>query len=166
MTEPIHDDDGLALRVRGVSKAFDAPVLDDLDLDVPVGSLVALLGPSGCGKTTLLRLVAGFECADAGTVEVGGRLVEGRDASGRGRHVAPERRRVGIVPQEGALFPHLSVHDNVAFGLPRAARRGTSPTKNMRLESPYQPSRISVTSMLRMSPSRNCLSFGMPWHTT
>ena len=109
----------LALRVRGVVKAYEAPVLTGLDLDVEVGSLVALLGPSGCGKTTLLRIVAGFERAEAGTVEVGGRLVEGP-----GRAVAPERRRVGIVPQEGALFPHLSVHDNVAFGLPRGERKG------------------------------------------
>jgi iron(III) transport system ATP-binding protein len=110
---------GLALRVRGVAKRFDRdPVLSGLDLDVACGDLVALLGSSGCGKTTLLRIVAGFERADTGTVEVGGRPVEGP-----GRHLPPERRRVGIVPQEGALFPHLSVHDNVAFGLPRSQRR-------------------------------------------
>ncbi len=117
-----------ALEVRGLSKAFDSPVLSGLDLDVPTGSLVALLGPSGCGKTTLLRLVAGFERADAGTVVVGGQLVEGP-----GRHLPPERRRVGIVPQEGALFPHLSVHDNVAFGLARAERRGTRPDEVLEL---------------------------------
>ena len=117
-----------ALRVRGLTKAFEGPVLDGLDLDVETGSLVALLGPSGCGKTTLLRLVAGFERADAGTIEVGGQLV-----AGPGRHVAPEHRRVGIVPQEGALFPHLSVHDNGAFGLPRAARRGTRPEQVLEL---------------------------------
>jgi iron(III) transport system ATP-binding protein len=110
---------GLALRVRAVEKSFDSPVLCGLDLEVQGGQLVSLLGPSGCGKTTLLRVVAGFERADAGTVEVGGRRVEGQ-----GRHLPPERRRVGIVPQEGALFPHLTVHDNVAFGLPRAERRG------------------------------------------
>ncbi len=122
-----------ALEVRGLAKSFDAPVLAGLDLDVPTGALVALLGPSGCGKTTLLRLVAGFERADAGTIVVGGALVEGRDADGRARHLAPERRRVGIVPQEGALFPHLSVHDNVAFGLPRAQRKGTRPEEVLEL---------------------------------
>ena len=121
-------DGDLALRVRGVHKAFDSPVLAGLDLDVPTGTLVALLGPSGCGKTTLLRLVAGFERADRGTIEVGGRLVEAG-----GTHLPPERRRVGIVPQEGALFPHLSVHRNVAFGLPRAARRGTRPDEVLEL---------------------------------
>ena len=123
----------LALRVRGLSKAFGAPVLSGLDLDVPTGSLVALLGPSGCGKTTLLRLVAGFERADAGTIEVGGRLVECAAPGGRPRHLAPERRRVGVVPQEGALFPHLSVHDNVAFGLARGERRGTRPDEVLEL---------------------------------
>ena len=118
----------LALRVRGVTKSYDAPVLTGLDLDVEVGSLVALLGPSGCGKTTLLRVVAGFERAASGTVEVGGQVVEGP-----GRTVPPERRRVGIVPQEGALFPHLSVHDNVGFGLPRAERRGSRPDEVLEL---------------------------------
>jgi iron(III) transport system ATP-binding protein len=117
-----------ALRVRGVAKAFDAPVLTRLDLEVAPGTLVALLGPSGCGKTTLLRVVAGFERPEAGTVEVGGRLVEGPGTS-----LPPERRRVGIVPQEGALFPHLSVHDNVAFGLPRAERRGPRPEEVLEL---------------------------------
>ncbi|WP_104431989.1 ATP-binding cassette domain-containing protein [Kineococcus xinjiangensis] len=116
------------MRVRGVVKSFDAPVLTGLDLDVATGSLVALLGPSGCGKTTLLRVVAGFEHAEAGTVEVGGRLVEGE-----GRPVPAERRRVGVVPQEGALFPHLSVHDNVAFGLPRAERAGHRPAELLEL---------------------------------
>ncbi len=87
---------------------------------MPHGSFVTLLGPSGCGKTTLLRVVAGFERADAGTVEIAG-----LPAAGPGLHLPPERRGVGVVPQEGALFPHLSVHDNVAFGLSRTDRPGT-----------------------------------------
>jgi len=118
----------LALSVRGVAKAFDAPVLVDVDLDVPEGSMVAVLGPSGCGKTTLLRVVAGFERADSGTVEIGGRRV-----AGPGLHLPPERRQVGVVPQEGALFPHLSVRDNVAFGLPRGGRAGRRPDELLEL---------------------------------
>jgi iron(III) transport system ATP-binding protein len=111
------------LQISGVSKAYGsgATVLDGLDLTVPGGSFTALLGPSGCGKTTLLRIIAGFLRADAGTVTVGGRTL-----TGPGTHVPPESRRIGIVPQEGALFPHLSVARNVAFGLSgtdRAARR-------------------------------------------
>ncbi|MFI0486596.1 ABC transporter ATP-binding protein [Actinomadura sp. 9N215] len=94
-------------------------VLDGLSLDVPSGSLAAVLGPSGCGKTTLLRVIAGFLRADAGTVTVGGRTLTAPET-----HVPPERRRIGIVPQEGALFPHLSVARNVAFGVTdRSGRR-------------------------------------------
>ena len=121
-----------SLRVRGLVKSFEQPVLRGLDLDVEPGTLTALLGPSGCGKTTLLRLVAGFDRADAGTVEVDGRLVEAH-VDGSSLHVPPERRRVGVVPQEGALFPHLSVRDNVAFGLPRPARSGTRPDEVLEL---------------------------------
>ncbi|WP_137991400.1 ABC transporter ATP-binding protein [Streptomyces vilmorinianum] len=103
------------LQISGVTKAYGsdgAAVLNGLDLTVPGGSFAALLGPSGCGKTTLLRIIAGFLRADAGTVTVGGRTL-----TGPGVHVPPESRRIGIVPQEGALFPHLSVARNVAFGL-------------------------------------------------
>ncbi|MFC7218283.1 ABC transporter ATP-binding protein [Streptomyces polyrhachis] len=114
------------LEIRGLAKSYGqrgagAPVLDGLDLSVPAGALTALLGPSGCGKTTLLRVIAGFLPADAGTVTVGGRVL-----TGPGVHLPPERRQVGIVPQEGALFPHLSVARNVAFGLtgPGAPGRG------------------------------------------
>ncbi|MGW5849652.1 ABC transporter ATP-binding protein [Streptomyces sp. NPDC055254] len=111
------------LQITGLTKAYGtgAAVLDGLDLTVPAGALVAVLGPSGCGKTTLLRIIAGFLRADAGTVTIGDRTL-----SGPGTHLAPERRRIGIVPQEGALFPHLGVARNVAFGLTgpdRGARR-------------------------------------------
>ena len=111
--------DGADLQVTGVVKQFGTmTVLDGLDLTVPTGSLVAVLGSSGSGKTTLLRVIAGFEHVDAGSVSIAGQLVS--DA----RHsVPPERRRIGIVPQEGALFPHLSVAANVGFGLPRSSRR-------------------------------------------
>jgi iron(III) transport system ATP-binding protein len=90
------------------------PVLSDLSLDVASGEVVAVLGASGSGKTTLLRVLAGFLRPAAGEVRFGDRVVSGPSA-----WVPPERRRVGIVPQEGALFPHLDVAGNVAFGLPR-----------------------------------------------
>ncbi|SPF03317.1 ABC transporter ATP-binding protein [Streptomyces sp. MA5143a] len=114
---PAQSDDphGNALHVEGLTKSYTAghdPVLRALRLTVPAGALAAVLGPSGGGKTTLLRIVAGFLRADAGTVRLGGRTL-----AGPGVHVPPERRRIGIVPQEGALFPHLSVARNVAFGL-------------------------------------------------
>src|ERR1700749_2947748 len=103
--------------VTGLHKAFGThQVLTGLDLEVPTGSLTAILGPSGSGKTTLLRLLAGFELADAGTISIGGVLVDGP-----GVHLPPDRRRIGYVPQEGSLFPHLTVAGNVGFGLP--ARR-------------------------------------------
>jgi iron(III) transport system ATP-binding protein len=94
-------------------------VLTGLELDVPAGAFTAILGPSGSGKTTLLRLLAGFEQADAGTITIGERVVDGP-----GCYVPPERRKIGYVPQEGALFPHLTVAKNVAFGLPSRERRG------------------------------------------
>ena len=90
------------------------PVLVDTSLHVDEGSLACVLGPSGCGKTTLLRVIAGFEPAQSGTVRIGDQVVD----DGRQRLPA-ERRRVGYVPQEGAMFPHLSVADNVGFALPR-----------------------------------------------
>jgi iron(III) transport system ATP-binding protein len=108
------------LTVQGLHKAYGShPVLTGLDLTVPAGSLTAILGPSGSGKTTLLRLLAGFDQADAGTVRIGGTIVDGP-----GEHVPPERRRIGYVPQEGSLFPHLTVAANVGFGLPVRERRG------------------------------------------
>jgi iron(III) transport system ATP-binding protein len=111
------------LTVQGLHKAFGAHpahiVLAGLDLTVPAGSLTAILGPSGSGKTTLLRVLAGFEQADAGTVQIGPWIVDGP-----GKHVPPEKRRIGYVPQEGSLFPHLTVAANVGFGLPPKARRG------------------------------------------
>jgi iron(III) transport system ATP-binding protein len=107
------------LSIDGLAKAFAGrPVLRDLSLQVAAGELVAILGASGSGKTTLLRLLGGFERADAGCIRVGDRVV-----AAPGRHLAPERRRIGYVTQDGALFPHLSVAANIAFGLTRTQRR-------------------------------------------
>ncbi|WP_104191391.1 ABC transporter ATP-binding protein [Cryobacterium sp. Y82] len=92
----------------------DTHVLDDVSLRIPRGSLVAVLGPSGCGKTTLLRAVAGLLPVASGTIRVGGRLV-----TGPGVQRAPEKRGMGWVPQDASLFPHLSVGENIGFGLPR-----------------------------------------------
>jgi iron(III) transport system ATP-binding protein len=103
------------LTVTGLTKKYGrTTALSGVDLTVRSGSLTAVLGPSGCGKTTLLRCMAGFESCDSGDIVIAGRSVTTQP---------PHRRRVGIVPQEGALFPHLSVFDNVAYGLDRAARR-------------------------------------------
>ena len=103
-----------ALVLNGVGHHFgDRVVLHDVSLTVPSGSITAVIGPSGEGKTTLLRIISGFETPHVGTVTIGGRLV-----TAAGRIVVPaEDRGVSLVPQEGSLFPHLSVAGNVAFGL-------------------------------------------------
>ncbi|MGD9796691.1 MAG: ABC transporter ATP-binding protein [Acidimicrobiia bacterium] len=107
-----------AIAAVGIRKVFGATVaVDDATVTVEKGQLVALLGPSGSGKTTLLRIVAGVEVPDGGTVTINGRTV-----CGPGTWVEPEQRRVGMVFQDGALFPHLTVRANVAFGQPRAGR--------------------------------------------
>jgi iron(III) transport system ATP-binding protein len=104
-----------ALAARGLRRAYGPTVaVDGVDLDVQRGEILTLLGPSGCGKTTILRLIAGLEVPDAGTIEIAGRRVAGPGAA-----VPPERRRVGMVFQDYALFPHLTVSENVAYGLRR-----------------------------------------------
>jgi iron(III) transport system ATP-binding protein len=111
-----------ALACAGLVKRFgDTVAVDGVDLEVARGSLTALLGPSGCGKTTVLRMIAGLLDPDAGTIDVHGHRVTGPDVA-----IAPERRNIGMVFQDYALFPHLSVARNVAYGLrslPRKERR-------------------------------------------
>jgi iron(III) transport system ATP-binding protein len=109
-----------SLLITELWKGYAAqPVLKGVDLDVPAGSLTAVLGLSGCGKTTLLRVIAGFERAQSGRVALGARTLDDGHT-----YVPPERRGIGYVPQEGALFPHLTVRGNVGFGLTREERRG------------------------------------------
>jgi iron(III) transport system ATP-binding protein len=109
-----------AIEASGLSKSFGSlRAVDGAGLRVEHGSLVALLGPSGSGKTTLLRMIAGFERPDAGSVSIGGRVV-----AGPADWVEPERRRIGMVFQQGALFPHLTVAGNVGFGAARDERVG------------------------------------------
>ncbi|SIQ78526.1 MULTISPECIES: ABC transporter ATP-binding protein [Acidiphilium] len=99
--------------IAAISKTFGGTlVLDRASLSVASGMLLAILGASGSGKTTLLRLIAGFERADAGSI-----TIDGVEVTGHCVHVPPERRRIGYLAQEGALFPHLSVAANIAFGL-------------------------------------------------
>ena len=106
------------LEVKGLAKSFHAnTVLHDIDLDLQSGTTTAVVGSSGCGKTTLLRLIAGFEAPDAGTITIDGRQVASPESA-----VAPHRRGVGYVAQDGALFPHLTVGQNIAYGLRGTAR--------------------------------------------
>jgi len=106
----------ISLSVRGLCKTYGgAPALDAVDLDVPAGSRTAVVGPSGSGKTTLLRVVAGFETPDRGCVALDGRVIT--DAA---TLVPTHRRAIGFVPQDGGLFPHLNVAENIGFGLDRA----------------------------------------------
>jgi iron(III) transport system ATP-binding protein len=111
------------IALKGVGRRFgDVDAVTKTSLCIERGEVVALLGPSGCGKTTLLRLIAGFETPDSGTVEIAGEHV-----AGDGAWVPPERRRVGMVFQDYALFPHLTVTENVAFGIPRKDRAARVP---------------------------------------
>jgi iron(III) transport system ATP-binding protein len=106
--------------VHGVSKRFGrVRAVEGANLCVEHGELLALVGPSACGKTSLLRLIAGFEHPDEGEVRLEGDLV-----AGSGRFAPPERRRVGMVFQDYALFPHLTVAENIGFGVPRRERAG------------------------------------------
>ncbi|MDV3130388.1 ABC transporter ATP-binding protein [Mycobacterium sp. 21AC1] len=111
------------LTVSGLRKVFGSALrataaLDDVELTVPAGAFASVLGPSGSGKTTLLRCIAGFERPDAGVI-----TLAGRELVSPTQNLRPYARAVGIVPQEGALFPHLTVADNVGFGLSGQSRR-------------------------------------------
>ena len=101
------------LRCEGISKSYgQVEAISELSISISKGQIVSLLGPSGCGKTTLLRLIAGFERLSNGSIFLGDRLV-----SSLGQEIPTEKRHVGMVFQDGALFPHLSVQQNVEYGL-------------------------------------------------
>ena len=107
-----------AIEAHGLSRRYDGRLaVDGVDLRLERGGFLAVLGPSGSGKTTLLRMIAGFERPDAGSVRIGGRAV-----AGPGTWVEPEARRIGMVFQQGALFPHLTVAGNIGFGATGPAR--------------------------------------------
>jgi iron(III) transport system ATP-binding protein len=149
------------LTLAHVTKAFgEHKALDDVSLDVADGELIAILGPSGCGKTTLLRQVAGFDTLDAGSISIGDTLV----ASVR-THVPPERRRIGIVFQSYALWPHMSVAENVAYGLtvagvrePERSRRVTAALELVELDGfgARRPAQLSGGQRQRVALAR-CL---------
>ena len=116
---PAVDPGAPAVRCTGVSKHFGASAaVTNASLELERGSILALLGPSGGGKTTTLRLIAGFETPDAGVIEVEGQVVASPE-----RSMPPEERRVGMVFQDYALFPHMTVRDNVGFGLSKRDHR-------------------------------------------
>jgi iron(III) transport system ATP-binding protein len=149
-----------AIELRSAAKRFgETEVLTDVDLTAPTGSITAVLGASGSGKTTLLRLIAGFERLDAGLLTIGDRVVD--DGV---RTVPPQRRGVGYVPQESALFPHLTVYGNVSFGVHRS-RRGSIDDlldlvglRGLRRRFPHQLSggqqqRVALARALAIRPS-------------
>jgi iron(III) transport system ATP-binding protein len=106
-----------SLEVSDLVKGYgDKPVLRGLDLTVDAGTITAILGASGSGKTTLLRVLCGFERSERGSIVIDGEVVDSPT-----QYVPPERRRIGYVPQDGNLFPHLSIAGNIRFGLPRGA---------------------------------------------
>lgn len=153
----------LIIQCQGLTKSFGpAVVVNDVNLGLESGEILALVGPSGSGKTTLLRLLAGFEAPDGGTI-----VLQDRPVAGAGTWVAPEERRLGMVFQDYALFPHMKVVQNVAFGLKgltaRAKlRRARQVLEMVRLDHlaeryPYQLSggeqqRVALARSLAPSP--------------
>jgi iron(III) transport system ATP-binding protein len=136
-----------SVALEAVSLAYGPrAILNALDLDVAAGERVALLGPSGCGKTSVLRLIAGFLAPDRGSVRLGGEL-----AASDGRIlVSPERRRVGMIFQDLALWPHLTVHGNLAFGL--KARRVPVEEREERIRDALEM--VGLSAFAQAKPSR------------
>ncbi len=120
-------DPTIVLKISQISKQFDrnsSPVLSQVSLELQEGEILGLLGPSGCGKTTLLRLIAGFESLNSGSIELSGESIATSNKS-----IAPEHRNIGMVFQDYALFPHLTIAQNVAFGLQKTSRKRFAPVQ-------------------------------------
>lgn len=144
------------LSVRNLGRAFGgAPVVDDLSLDIAAGQVTCLLGPSGCGKSTTLRMIAGVERPDQGEI-----LLAGQPLFGPGVDIAPERRPIGLMFQDFALFPHLTVAQNVGFGLggnrPDRARRVAEMLERVNLAAfgPKHPHQLSGGEQQRVALAR------------
>src|SRR5581483_6844735 len=137
---------GMSIEAKNISKRFGQFVaLDNVDLEIPSGELVALLGPSGSGKTTLLRVIAGLEFADSGTVRFDGRDISDRTA---------RERRVGFVFQHYALFRHMTVFENIAFGL-KVRPRDTQPSKKQIQEKVHELLKlIQLETLAQRYPSQ------------
>src|ERR1700753_3481857 len=132
----------MRIEVNDISKHFgDFTALQDVSLEVPEGSLTALLGPSGSGKSTLLRIIAGLETHDSGTV-----MIDDRDVS----HVIPQKRGIGFVFQHYAAFTHMSVRENVAFGL--RIRKRPKAEITARVEELLAP--VGLTKWAQQRPSQ------------
>jgi spermidine/putrescine transport system ATP-binding protein len=139
-TTPTAASDFDGLRLRELTKSFGAfTAVDTLDLDIPSGSFFALLGPSGCGKTTTLRMVAGLEVPTSGSIVLGGEDIT---------YAKPYRRPVNTVFQSYALFPHLDIFENVAFGLRRRRKSDVDAQVNKMLEL------VELTSQARKKPAQ------------
>lgn len=111
----------MEVKINKLSKCFnDVCAIRDINLSLSKGNMLAVLGPSGCGKTTLLRCIAGFETPDSGSISIAGKEIFN---SATNTNIKPEHRRIGYVPQEGVLFPHLTVAQNIGFGLPRNSQK-------------------------------------------
>ena len=146
----------IVLSTRGLGKRFGTtPALRDLDLDVAQGSRTAVVGPSGSGKTTLLRLIAGFEAPDTGEILLDGQTIANAEAG-----VPAHRRNIGLVMQEGALFPHLTVAENIRFGI-RDQRDGDARVRQLldlveldRSMADRQPHQLSGGQQQRVALAR------------
>ncbi len=138
------------LSCHNITKRFDraaVAAVSDVGFDLYQGELLGLLGPSGCGKTTLLRIMAGFERPQSGEITLSGQQV-----CESGVWVPPEKRQVGVVFQDYALFPHLSVYENVTFGLKQLCRKGKLPKKQIRELASESINLVGLSSMEKRYP--------------